>query len=280
MPLYMDRHELAGVTAMDLATAHLKDLDLQERYGVEYVNYWFDYARQHAFCLARGPDAAAVDAVHRASHGQVANQIIEVDQAAVVRFMGGITAHAPGEAYVDTAFRTVLFTDLEGSTVLTQRLGDAAAMAVLRRHDEIVRDALGRTGGTEVKHTGDGIMASFRSVASAIQAAIAIQRRLADAERNGQMPLGVRIGLAAGEPVTERDDLFGAAVQLAARLSSRAAPRMILASTTVRELAVGKGFHFGPSRSLRLKGFDEPVRTCDVLWAASEAGGDGSHKSN
>lgn len=266
MPLYMDRHELAGATAVDVAGAHLKDLELQGRYGVEYLNYWFDYERQRAFCLAKGPNAEAVDAVHRASHGQVANQIIEVDETAVRRFMGGIAQHALGEPYVDTAFRAILFTDLEGSTSLTQQLGDAGAMAVLRRHDEIVRDALARNGGTEVKHTGDGVMASFRSVITAIEAAVLMQRGLADAETAGQMPLGVRIGIAAGEPVTERDDLFGAAVQLAARLSSRAAPRTILVSGTVRDLAMGKGFQFGAPRTMRLKGFGEPVRTSEVVW--------------
>ena len=267
----MDRHELAGVTAADVAAAHLSDLKVQGRYDVEYVNYWFDYARQTAFCLARGPDQEAVEAVHRESHGLIATQIIEVSEEAVSRFMGGITSHPPGEAYVDTAFRTILFTDLEGSTSLTQRLGDTAAMAVLRRHDEIVRGALASNGGTEVKHTGDGIMASFRSVAAALTAAVAIQRGLAEAQRAGEMPLGVRIGIAAGEPVTQDGDLFGATVQLAARLSSRAAPDSILAATSVRELAMGKGFEFGAPKSVRLKGFSEPVRACEVVWQDGDA---------
>lgn len=267
MPYYMDRHDLAGATAEDVAAAHMKDVEVQAGFGVEYVNYWFDYERQHAFCLARGPNEEAVDAVHRVSHGLVANQIIQVDEAVVTSFLGGFVQHAIGEAYVETAFRAILFTDLEGSTSLTQQLGDTRAMAVLRRHDEIVREALARTGGTEVKHTGDGVMASFRSVAGAIEASVLMQRGLTDAEIAGQMPLGVRIGIAAGEPVTERDDLFGSAVQLAARLSSRAGARTILVSSAVRDLALGKGFQFGAIRTVRLKGFDEPVRACEVMWA-------------
>src|SRR5215213_8293678 len=90
------------------------------------------------------------------------------------------------EPYVETAFRVILFTDLEGSTSLTQQMGDAAAMKVLRRHDAIVRSALERTGGTEVKHTGDGIMASFPSVPAAIEAAVSIQRGFAEAEAMGE----------------------------------------------------------------------------------------------
>ena len=269
MPYYMDRHELSGVSAADIAAAHLKDLELQDKFGVKYVNYWFDYEAQHAFCLATGPNQEAVAAVHAASHGLVATEIIQVDDSAVRRFMGGITDHPPGEAYVETAFRVIMFTDLEGSTALTQRLGDAGAMDVLRRHDAIVRGALERHGGTEVKHTGDGIMASFGSISSAIEAAIAIQRGFAEAEAATHMPVGLRIGMAAGEPVTDRDDLFGAAVQLAARLSSRADARSILVSSAVRDLATGKGFQFGALRSFRLKGFDDSVRACDVVWQSA-----------
>ena len=87
----------------------------------------------------------------------------------VERFMGGIVEHPPGEPFVDTAFRTILFTDIEGSTSLTQQLGDARAMALLRTHDEIVREALATHGGSEVKHTGDGMMAAFTSVVGAIR---------------------------------------------------------------------------------------------------------------
>jgi class 3 adenylate cyclase len=264
MPYYMDRHELSGVTAADVAAAHLKDLAVQDRYGVKYINYWFDYEAQHAFCLATGPSLEAVESVHSASHGLLPTEIIEVDAAAVLRFMGGIVEHPPGEAYTATAFRVIMFTDLEGSTALTQQVGDVGAMDVLRRHDSIVRSALGKNGGTEVKHTGDGIMASFTSVSGAIETAIAIQRAFAEAAT--EMPVGVRIGIAAGEPVTDNDDLFGAAVQLAARLSSRAGSRSILVSSAVRDLATGKGFQFGNPRSFRLKGFDDSVRACDVLW--------------
>jgi class 3 adenylate cyclase len=265
----MDRHEFTNLTAEQTAAAHLKDLEVQDRFGVRFVTYWFDDERQTAFCLATGPDGKAVEDVHRASHGVMPYQIIEVDQRMVERFMGGITEHPPGEPYVDTAFRTILFTDLVGSTSLTQQLGDAGAMTVLRTHDEIVRDALATFGGSEVKHTGDGVMAAFPSVVGAIRTAVRIQERLADASARLEAPVRVRIGMAAGEPVTESDDLFGAAVQLAARLCDKAEPGTILAASTVRDLAVGKGFAFQKRRSLRLKGFDEPVGAFEVDWVGA-----------
>jgi len=267
----MDRHEFTQVTAADLAAAHLQDLAVQGQFEVQFLNYWFDEERQHAFCLATGPTGEAVGAAHAASHGSIPYQIIEVDPDAVVRFMGGMANHRPGEPYVETAFRTILFTDIEGSTGLTQQLGDARAMALLRNHDQVVREALQRNTGSEVKHTGDGLMASFRSVTGGLGAAIEIQRGLAADAALEAGRLQVRIGVAAGEPVTERGDLFGAAVQLAARLCQRAKPGGILASAGVHDLALGKGFTFGKAGRLRLKGFDEPSTAFEVLWR-DEAG--------
>jgi class 3 adenylate cyclase len=260
----MDRHDFAGLTAVDAAKMHLKDLEVQGQFGVELITYWFDYDRQTAFCLAKAPDADALKSLHRESHGAVPGDVIDVDERAVERFMGGIIDHRPGEPYVETAFRTILFTDMEGSTSLTQRLGDARAMTILRTHDRIVRDALGRHGGSEVKHTGDGLMVAFPSVIGALESGIEIQRGLADADDAHE--LRVRIGMSAGEPVTERNDLFGAVVQLAARLCSRAEPGSVLVSSAVHDLAVGKGFVFRKRGRLSLKGFDEPVHSFEVVW--------------
>jgi class 3 adenylate cyclase len=264
VPFYMDRHDFTGLTAAQAALMHLKDMEVQGQFGVKFLTYWFDDERQTAYCLAKAPSGDAVEAVHRLSHGSVPGHVMEVDERMVERFMGGIVEHPPGEAYVETAFRTILFTDMEGSTSLTQRLGDARAMEVLRTHDRIVREALGRHGGSEVKHTGDGLMGSFPSVIGAIESAVQIQRRLAEAGDRDQ--LRVRIGMSAGEPVTERNDLFGAVVQLAARLCSRAEPGSVLVSSAVHDLALGKGFVFRKHRRLSLKGFDEPIQSFEVIW--------------
>ena len=266
MPLYLDRHDLSGATAADVAAAHTEDLDLQDRYGVAYLTYWFDYDRQRAFCLASGPDRDSVVAVHQEGHGLVPSEVIEVDSSDVQRFLGPLRERPPGEAYVETAFRTIVFTDIVGSTRLTQQLGDSAAMELLRVHDRIARRAVDQGGGSEVKHTGDGLMASFRSVSSALEAAVAIQRELAQHNRTAPHRLEVRIGVAAGEPVFENDDLFGAAVQLAARLCDRAGSGSILVSGAVRDLAIGKRFAFARRGRMTMKGFDEPVSLFEVGW--------------
>jgi class 3 adenylate cyclase len=162
---------------------------------------------------------------------------------------------------------TILFTDMESSTALTQRLGDAKAQEVRRAHNDIVRDALKNHRGQEIKHTGDGIMASFSSASSALECAIAIQRGVAShVEDHPGSPLGVYIGLNAGEPIAEEGDLFGTSIDLAARMCDHAESGQILASDVVRQLAAGKQFLFSDIGEVELKGFEEPVRLYEVRW--------------
>ena len=152
---------------------------------------------------------------------------------------------------------------MEGSTALTQRLGDAQAQELVRAHNAIVRDGLKTHGGSEIKHTGDGIMASFPSASGALECAIAIQRAVAE---QAEASLQVRIGLNVGEPLVEEEDLFGTAVQLARRICDHGEPEQILASNVVRELAAGKGFLFADIGEVVPKGFEEPVRLYEVRW--------------
>jgi len=163
-------------------------------------------------------------------------------------------------------FRTVLFTDVEGSTALTHRLGDAKGRGVLREHERMVREALKAHGGAEVKTMGDGFMASFRSVTKAVDCAIALQRAFAERNETAGEPLRIRIGLNAGEPIEEEGDLFGTTVILAARIAAQAQGGEILASLAVRELCAGKGFLFADTGEVILKGFEEPMRLFAVRW--------------
>ncbi len=182
---------------------------------------------------------------------------------AIDEFLGGgglITAPSrPAQGTVTT----ILFTDISASTALTQRLGDAKAQELVRAHNAIVREALERHGGGEIKHTGDGIMASFPSASRALECAIAIQRAVGV---RGDANLMVHIGLNAGEPVAEEEDLFGTAVQLARRICDQAESGEILVSNVVRELAAGKAFLFSDRGEAVLRGFEDPVRLYAVRW--------------
>ncbi len=277
MPLYMDIHELPeGTTAEDIAKAHEKDVETQRKYGVEYRKYWVNESGKKVFCLADAPSAEAAACVHREAHGMVAEKIIEVEPAVAEVFLGGTETNPAGAVLMpggavderDPGIRTVLFTDIVDSTALTQIMGDEAAMDLLDLHNTVVRNALADLGGREVKHTGDGIMASFVSAAAAVKCAAQIQRELSKHEQEQpKRAIRVRIGAAAGEPVEHHDDLFGATVQLAARLCAHASPEQILVSNAIAELCLGKGFSFQDVGEVALKGFDRPVRAHAVAWA-------------
>lgn len=267
MPLYMDVHKLEGASAVQVDQAHAADLEEQGKYGVEYLKYWFNENQGKAFCLVDAPSPEAAQLVHREAHGLTAEKIIEVQPELVEAFLGaGETSPSgavlsPGGAgnERDPAIRTILFTDIVGST--NEALGDDASMALLDAHDTIVRDALAAAEGREVKHTGDGIMASFVSAAAAVRCATRILAALArHHEKHTENPLKIRIGVAAGEPVEREQDLFGATVQLAARLCSHAQPDQILVSNVVAELCLGKGLPFKDLGDVSLKGFSRPIR--------------------
>ena len=213
--------------------------------------------------------------MHREAHGLLAEKIIEVEPDVAEVFLGGTETNSVGAVLLpgggadarDPGIRMILFTDIMDSTTLTQSLGDEAALAMLGVHDTIVRDALSALGGREVKHTGDGIMASFVSAAGAVRCAIQIQRELARHEQaNPERPLKVRVGAAAGEPVEQHDDLFGSTVQLAARLCAHAQPEQILVTNAIAELCLGKGLQFEDLGEVILKGFGYPVRAHAAAW--------------
>ena len=161
---------------------------------------------------------------------------------------------------------TILFTDVEGSTALTERLGDAKARDLLREHERITREALKAHGGSEVKTMGDGFMASFSSATKALECAIAIQQAFADRNESAEEPIKVRIGLNAGEPIAEDEDLFGTAVNMAARICAKAEGGQILAPIVVRELVAGKGFLLSDRGETEMRGFEDPVRLYEVRW--------------
>lgn len=277
MPLFMDIHNVPGATAEDLAKAHAADLNVQHKHGVQCLKYWFNEGTGKVFCLIEAPSAEAANAVHREAHGLLAEKIIACDPELAEGFLGGCEINPAGAALVpgtrsgerDGGTRCVMFTDMVGSTRITQEFGDDAVMVLLDAHDRIVRGALASTGGREVKHTGDGIMSVFSSAVAAVRCGTRIQAELNEhRQSNGKMPLNVRIGAAAGEPVEQRNDLFGSTVQLAARLCAYAQPDQVVVTNGIAEMCLGKGLQFDDLGSATLKGFTQPVHVYSVRLGA------------
>jgi len=262
MPIFLDRHDMVEQSAEETALLHVKDLEIQDLYGVKFLTYWYDAERKTTFCLVDAPDKETADRVHAEAHGHVANEMIPVDLSAVEAFLGRVQdpPSAKTTAIDDSAFRAIMFTDMVGSTEMTAQLGDTMAVELLKAHDAIIRRCLKQHGGCEVKHLGDGIMASFNDAPDSVTAAVKIQEELAAYNQNSEIPIHVRIGIHAGEPVEESDDLFGSAVQMAARICDLAQTAAILVSRDVKDACGGAGLGFESMGSQTLKGFSEPVQ--------------------
>lgn len=269
MPLYMDIHTVPGATPAALEEAHNADLAVQDKHCVHCLKYWLNEEAGKVFCLFDAPNPDAAAAVHREAHGLMAEKIIEVDPELADGLLGPGEVNRAGAVILpdqdekrDTGVRTVMFTDIVGSTEMTSRFGDDVAIAMLGVHDHVVRTAIGANNGREVKHTGDGIMAAFNSAACAVRSACLIQGRLNEHNSNEAVhPVVVRIGISAGEPVEQHEDLFGSTVQLAARLCAQAQPGQILVSNVVADLCIGKNLKFTDTGGCELKGFDGLIPT-------------------
>ena len=273
MPIYMDRHYVEGATRHAVEAAHKQDLAIQDDYGVNIMTYWFDEARSTAFCLAEAPSAEALRALHEHAHGLIPNEIMAVDPSIVHAFLGNIEQPAASaveeadQAGPAPAFRSIMFTDLKDSTQLAVQLGDQKAMHLLRVHNALTRDALREHNGREVKTTGDGFLLSFVKARDALEGALAIQNAFATYnERHPEEPLFVRIGVAAGEPIEEQGDLYGAAVNMASRICATAEAGRVLVAAVVRDEIEREsgGLHFTARGEVPLKGFDQPVAVYEV----------------
>ena len=273
MPLYMDRHYVEGATRSAVAHAHQLDLAVQAKYHVQFLTYWFDEPRCTAFCLIVSPDKETLQKAHNEAHGLVPNEIIEVDPSIVEAFLGRVKDPTPvdsslgtrAELLIDPAFRAIMFTDLKDSTLMTTMFGDTKALHLLHIHNALTRNALRDHQGREIKHTGDGIMASFASLPDAVECAITIQK--AFAAHNQASPdaaMYLRIGISAGEPIEEHGDLFGSAVQLAARICAHAEPGQILVAQVVRDQYPGTGQSFSDLGEITPKGFGQAIHVYEV----------------
>jgi class 3 adenylate cyclase len=273
MPIYMDIHaDLGDATEQDIKDAHERDLAIQDKYGVQFLTFWFNSPDGEAFCLVDAPTKEAATAVHKESHGLVPHNVVEVEKPSVSLFMGDWEKNSPNiarrdDGQLDTGLRAIMFTDLVGSTQISSRDGDEAALELLERHDLIVREALSSHRGREVKHTGDGILASFGHVSAAVDCALEIQSGFGEPISAETDEGRLRIGISAGEPVSQHEDLFGAVVNLASRICGHASAGQVLVSSAVRELSVGKPVSFVDRGPIALKGFDDPVRLFEVPLA-------------
>lgn len=172
---------------------------------------------------------------------------------------------------------TFLFTDIVGSTQLTEQLGNKLAQMLIRLHNTVVRDAMAAHGGKEVKHTGDGIMAVFQDPPGAVRAANQIHATLHQKNKTGDLhPLYVRIGVNVGEAVEEEHDYFGTAVQITARLCNAAPQEKTWVSEAIKDACDGDGLTFKSQGKVAMKGLENDRAIYEAIWDSSAAAGAGA----
>ncbi len=239
MPIFMDRHDIPGLTAMDVAEGHKQDLMIQHKYGCRALTYWFDEKRGTAFCLIEAPKQEAVEKMHDEAHGLIPRKIIQVDSHVVEAFLGRIsdpdTAVKANDSdllvFKDPAFRTILATELKDALLVKSRFGVSGSLKLLEMHNAIIQETITEYNGQVVKKSVDGFMASFNSATKAVKCAVEIQMRF----RASNLQMSVKIGLSAGEPVTGKDDFFGEVIQFAKRLCYISDEGQVMVSSTVRD---------------------------------------------
>ena len=240
MPIYMDRHIVPGIEAKHAAEAHREDLKIQAEHGCRCMTYWVDEERGYAFCLIDAPDIQAVHNMHNEAHGLVPHEIIQVNSHVIEAFMGRmedpIGWNDPNDptlkVFNDPAFRVILVTQTTDPVLLQHQMGKQKSDDLFILHDDIIREQLSKFEGREVELEGQGFIASFVSVSQAVKCAQAIQKSLHIAAEL----LGFRIGIHAGIPVTQHQDIFGETIHLAKSLCAIGMNNQLLLSSVIQKL--------------------------------------------
>ena len=224
MPLFMDRHDVSpDVTAENVAELHHQDLKIQHLYNCRGLTYWFDKKRGTAFCLVDAPDIQSIQEMHAKAHGEVPNQIIEVEASIVESFLGRIEDPAKSQntelnIINDPAFRTIMVAAFDHFSL--KGLG-ANKTGTANNYSRLLIEITNKYNGRLVKQKIDYFLLSFDSVTSAVLCAIEIQRFFNKANNHrSNSPLNVQIGLSAGIPVSDKGGLFEDIIQMAERLSA------------------------------------------------------------
>ena len=182
-----------------------------------------------------------------------------VDRDAMLTTLGEFLEWGSEEAQIPSDFSVIVFTDVVASTEVVDRMGDEAARNAVRSVEELVAETAEGLSGKVVKHLGDGSLLEFRSASNALDFARKVQAELAKGD------IGLRVGMAAGEPIHEDGDVHGAVVVVASRIADAAGTGEVFVSDGVRHLVVGKRYGFQDQGEQSIKGFDEPLR----VWRLS-----------
>lgn len=240
MPIYMDRHNVSkDVTAELVAKLHQEDLKIQHKYNCRGLTYWFDDDRKTAFCLIEAPDKESLTAMHKNAHGEVPNQIIEVDAGIVESFLGRIedpknSDNTDLNIIKEPAFRTIMVTGIKPLTFLN--LSKDAFNSSFQRFNLKTLTTIEEYKGSVVNRSNDDFMVSFKSVSDAINCALKIQDDFLEWKKITNFKfIELKTGISAGLPITDKKNIFDDTIKTAERLHHISTSK-IITTTEVKEL--------------------------------------------
>ncbi len=240
MPIYMDRHDLPGVTASHVLEAHQQDLKIQDEYDCKGLTYWFDEERQTAFCLIEAPNIKSVKSMHENAHGLIPHKIIEVDSSIVESFLGRIKdpqtqlSNEP-VAVNEPAFRVIMASKLTFSNEAYENWTTENTKTCRDNHNAIVRSLIGQFEGRVAGHIEKTILCSFLTVSQALDCALEIRKAFHKATNGMDKRMLIQFGISAGSPIADSNEFFGQAINKAKSLCYLANKEQILLSSSIGE---------------------------------------------
>ena len=248
MPLFMDLHIAPGVTAKDVAEAHLLDVKIQHKFCCKALTYWLDEEKGSVFCLIEAPDKESVTLLHEESHGLIPHEVILVNTDIVKAFLGRITdpenaiphPRSNLKVFTDPAFRVILLTQTKDLRLLQHEVGKERMQELQLLYATIVGEQARNHGGREVNLKEECYVVSFVSASQAIECALAIQKKLASVANH----IGLRIGLHGGNPVNKSNVIFGITIRYAQFLCTIGRSNQITISSLIRSFFKDSEWNF------------------------------------
>tara|TARA_R110002020_G_scaffold134179_1_gene299283 strand:+ start:144 stop:1235 length:1092 start_codon:yes stop_codon:yes gene_type:complete len=229
MPLYMDRHNIPKeITADHVFEMHQQDLKVEHKFGCRGITYWCDETRKNAFCLIEAPNEKALKDMHAFSHGDVPNEIVEVDENIVKTFLGRINDPPNDEntepnIIRDSAFRAIMSITFKKDSLMSN-------FKDLKVFVDELESSINEFEGTIVKHSFQNFLISFTSVTKAVCCAQKIQSDFQNFLKTNNQRFKLKIGLGAGLPVTEENGFFKETIQLTQWLCDAIKGEIVLSS--------------------------------------------------
>lgn len=244
MPLFMDIHFLGELSLEDAHQAHLADLAVQEKYGVTYLQYWFNQEAGTVYCLIDGPDKESCTATHMEANGITACKIIEVEGGMYDIFMGenqildhGLVRHKDGE--IDTGYRFILSLDIIASTAGKDPI-NFDQLKLPQKPKNKALQIIEEYDGKKIKMPGfDTLIAVFKIPEKVIRCAHEIQKEFLKYKNNPNPEsenISFNMGISVGQPLTEKEGFFEKAIQMSQRLCFIAGENQIIISKLFEEL--------------------------------------------